>query len=388
MTFAAATLGCGQAEPVELGESSQAIIDGEPSTDDENAVVLFVSASGQGIGQCTATLVAPNVVLTARHCVAQTDLYSVCDENGRALQGGRVQRDFDADDFFIFLGKDRPRFERGERPDPAGRGRALFVPDTKVLCDADIALVVLENDVADAMIAPMRLDTPVVPGETVTSVGWGLTESGSSPSVRQRREGVEVEAIGPKTSRGSAVAAGEFEVGESICSGDSGGPAFATETGAVLGVVSRGGNGREGGNPATGCIGNATFNLYTTVGAHRDMVLAAFEEAGATPWLEGEPNPLLAEFGETCDVGDDCQSGICIDDKAGPVCSQACGAAEACPSGFTCKTDDKVCMAEEPEEESGCSVAAPGRETTALGVVLGLGTMLGLSLRRRARRPR
>ena len=42
----------------------------------------------------------------------------------------------------------------------------------------------------------------------------------------------------------TGLGAHEFMIGEGICSGDSGGPAFVQTTRAVIGVVSRGGNGR------------------------------------------------------------------------------------------------------------------------------------------------
>jgi hypothetical protein len=61
----------------------------------------------------------------------------------------------------------------------------------------------------------------------------------------------------------------------SICQGDSGGPAISERTGAVLGVVSRGG----------GCSDDFG-HIYTTTAGFETMFSDAFELAGATPTLE------------------------------------------------------------------------------------------------------
>ena len=67
----------------------------------------------------------------------------------------------------------------------------------------------------------------------------------------------------------------EFEVGRSICEGDSGGPAISERTGAVIGVVSRGGN----------C--NEDFgHIYTTTAGFSALFEEAFTLAGAQPVRE------------------------------------------------------------------------------------------------------
>ena len=67
----------------------------------------------------------------------------------------------------------------------------------------------------------------------------------------------------------------EFEVGKSICQGDSGGPAISEETGAVIGVVSRGGN-----------CGEDFGHIYTTTSGFNDLFAQAFTLANASPVLE------------------------------------------------------------------------------------------------------
>jgi secreted trypsin-like serine protease len=67
----------------------------------------------------------------------------------------------------------------------------------------------------------------------------------------------------------------EFEVGKSICRGDSGGPAISEETGAVIGVVSRGGSCDED-----------FGHIYTTTAGFPDLFGDAFKLADAEPTLE------------------------------------------------------------------------------------------------------
>ena len=92
-------------------------------------------------------------------------------------------------------------------------------------------------------------------------------------------------AVGPAERIGPA----EFRLGESGCAGDSGGPALA-ETGAVLGVLSRGGNGSgvPGGDVA-GCLD--AENVFTSVAKYKDLLRSAYDKAGQEPWLEGQANP-------------------------------------------------------------------------------------------------
>lgn len=340
---------------------SQPVIDGEDSpTGVEDSVVLIIHLDRQGAAGCTGTLIAPNLVLTALHCVAETDEASACDVDGTALSGGRVGSLHDAKRMYVFTGNERPNFAGRERPSVAGIGAKIFAPTTNTMCNNDIALLLLDRQVENAVIAPLRLDAPVVTAETITSVGWGITDTTTSPDTRQRRQSVAITAVGPdEPGRGRAIGPTEFEVGESICSGDSGGPAFASETGAVLGVVSRGGNGRAPtqSNPSAGCVGDDAHNIYTGVQGHRDLILSAFAEAGYEPWLENELNPNLTKFGEACTDGKECQQGVCVQTEGdSATCNLDCSN-DSCPDGYECTQGD--------DSSSRCTVVPPPATTSA-----------------------
>jgi hypothetical protein len=376
--------------------AAQAIIKGTASDASQDAVVLIAhidSTQPFALGECTATLIAANLVLTARHCIAQTaDAGFVCTEDGVGSSGGNITRDYPANSIYVFTGA-------SPRPTPStrsakGRGKQILSDGGKNLCNHDFALVVLEAPVEGALIAPIRLETPPVKGATFTAVGWGLLQNSTLPTSRQQRAGIKIANVGPFADPGSLIAVPdkEFQVGEGICQGDSGGPALDSESGAVIGVVSRGGNGSSGGPPASGCIGTETQNYYSHTTAYKDLILQAFEAAGAEPWIEGQPDPRLAKFGETCDGDAACRSNICLTDKK--TCSQTCDdAANKCPDGYVCtaRGGAKVCAVKPPAPAatqtttSGCAVGERGA-AGACGWAGGFALAAATLARRRLRR--
>src|SRR5688572_21292826 len=85
-----------------LGKNSSPIINGSADTSKNDSVVLIaIRKNGQLQGDCTGTMVAPNLVLTARHCVSQTDEGALCKVDGTAYEGGSLGADFNPADLFI-----------------------------------------------------------------------------------------------------------------------------------------------------------------------------------------------------------------------------------------------------------------------------------------------
>jgi hypothetical protein len=345
--------------------------------------------------------VAPNIVVTARHCVSVPSSGAFgCDANGNLLPGstgGKLLSDLTADELYIFKGPARPPFEDGGAHRDA-RGKQIYHNSIDVVCASDVAVIVTDVAIPGITPAAMRLDGQVQVGDKVTAVGFGLDATGQEPALRQQRKNVEVLRVGPAdaTSTLPPVSKNAFEVGESICQGDSGGPAFDPVSGALIGVVSAGGNDRAGttNNPADGCIGQDTLNYYMELSAFKDVVMTAFQATGQTPQLENQPAPQLKSIGETCTDPSQCQGGVCgAGGDGGQICSQVCSPSAACPSGYACSISNGagVCNAMSGvghEGKVGCSVRGPVPDRTRPSGLLAFGAVLSLAGLARLRRRR
>ncbi len=261
--------GTGSSESV--GSTSEAIMGGsEDLTND--AVVAIRIGNTTPFEICTGSLVAPNVVLTARHCVSKSANPTViCDETGKSANGKQVGADYAAESIHVFTGSDANFSQAAD-----AEVTQVFRPQGDVLCNQDIALLVLDRSVPGITPLPLRLHHAVQEKEGLRTVGYGKNDLGAQLGTRLRREGVGVLAVGAGVSRfQTALGPFEFEVGVSICQGDSGGPAISEKTGAIVGVVSRGG----------GC--NDDFgHIYTQTSGFEPLIRQAFAAAGAMPLEE------------------------------------------------------------------------------------------------------
>lgn len=275
--------GCANADVAGAGNDiatvSEKIVGGAKDTGalaSSSVVALKVGASGaKDFELCSAAFIGPNILLTARHCVTKaiTDKVS-CDENGNSTNGDHVDGNLDPSEIEVFRGAS-PKFSGA----PDATVTDIVAPDGGSLCNTDIAIIVIDTSFDDIEPLAIRMKgTAVSPGESIRSVGYGANDQGSPIGTRFRKDDVSVLAIGAGVSTSkTALGSHEFEVGQAICPGDSGGPAINEESGAIIGIVSRGSD--------ANCKINYG-NIYTMTMGWDDLVTRAFGIAGGAPIVE------------------------------------------------------------------------------------------------------
>ncbi|HEX2872910.1 MAG TPA: S1 family peptidase [Polyangiaceae bacterium] len=362
------------------------------TADESHQNVFLLARETQHSGSlCTATLIAPNLLLTARHCVSPGT------GDDHVLCGDSVLGDPYPASAFIATNDPQP----GQDSD-VFRAIEVRVPGLGVdTCGYDVALIILKKSVPASISTPAipRIDREVEPGESYTAVGYGLNEAGDSPGARMRLEGLSVDC--QPGSCGEGVESTEFLGETGICSGDSGGPALDAD-GKVVGVVSRGG---------PGC----STPIYSTVTAWHDFIIDTATEAarlgGYEPpfWVTtGLSDPPVvvdpggsggaggagaesgASEGENCEAANACRSGLVCYARASSsvgTCTALCEATTDCSDGLSCQDigDVSVCMLPSggADEKGGCAVPAPGVPASGAGWVLAALGALALGRRRR-----
>ncbi len=227
----------------------------------------------------------------------------MCTDTGDLVSGstgGAIQGDLPVDQLYVFVGRASPDFSAGRVSFDAGlRASKVFHDDATLLCNHDLALILLTTEIPNAPLAQVRFEGEPTVGEAVTAAGFGIDETSKLVKVRKERAGIPIVHVGPYAGGADPnvdppSGANEFQVGEATCSGDSGGAVLSEKTGAVIGIVSAGGHDVPAGSPpAAKCMGSETRNGYTKTAPFQALIRQALAEAGHEPWLENGRDPRL-----------------------------------------------------------------------------------------------
>ena len=262
----------GAVGPVETtARASSAIQGGTDDTTDTFTVAVYLSLSSTAGDLCSGVLLAPNLVATARHCVAQISSDQVdCTSTtfGPVYPASQIQVTSDAQ-----LSPGSALIPVADVVVPTGANQAK-------VCGNDIALLILSKNVELAQYVEPVLDPPMTDhstwSTTVTAIGYGedsTDPSSATAGVRRILQDIPLKCIPNDSSftncyaspsAESIVAADEFESGDGTCPGDSGSGAFdqtqfSAGKWAAFGVLSRGNQ-----NACTGSV-YSRFDQWTSL---------------------------------------------------------------------------------------------------------------------------
>src|SRR5262249_39646271 len=148
----------------------------------------------------SGSLIAPNVVLTAHHCVANT-VHEV--QGGVDCSQTGFSQPFDAKNFYVTT-----KASMDMNPANYHTVREVRLPTTSaLLCGNDQAILILAEQVSASEASPLvpRVDTPIAPKDEYSAVGFGGTDNdGKGAGVRRRRDDLFVTCVG--------AVCGDFEV--------------------------------------------------------------------------------------------------------------------------------------------------------------------------------
>lgn len=377
--------GCGAPTEPDADEESvdetSSPISGGYMDDADTWTVGIVDFQGGSI--CTGSLIAPNVVLTARHCVSNT--YNEASGGGVICSQTTHGVPFAATRFGVTT--EQNMFDTGWNAWLDVVEVAVPPTENDLFCGNDVAILILKDSIPAevAQWKTPRVDSALASDEEYFAIGYGLTSDANenSSGYRRRRDQLYVDCAEEACPPDPQMRDSEWLGDTGICSGDSGGPAVDLAQ-RVVGVTSRGGP-------------QCSWPIYGSTHSWGDWIKETVRHAAELGGYEAPPyandwptDPLYnAPIGGACG-----ECPVCIKDK----CSRLCDPNSPCPSGYACEEVDAngttACSPKpkpqptDEEEETSCTVSNTGGSDPTNPVpwfVGALGAVVAAAVRRRSR---
>ena len=348
-----ALTGCGAAPDGEgaLGTADQAIMGGYDDAKDKGVVDVLWMSEG---AECSGSLLAPNMVLTAHHCVAPVNMGASGIVCGQSSFGAA---DTTAGDNFIVSTTEVLSMSATAWHIVS---EVVTPPGGSSFCGQDQAIFILSDLVEPSEARPLvpRVDSQITLSEAYSAVGFGTTDDTTrrGPAAPPRRPARDVR-------RRRLPRPGPLHH-----------PRVARRPRHLRGRLGRPGAGRGGPRDRRHLprrVGLRRSDLRRRVrwaSWIKSTALHAAEVGGYTApaWATGYPTDPIFNFPiaptASCSTASACASGLCLSDTEGSYCTRGCETAAPCPSGYSCEAvgAQQVCERVLPTPStgkgSGCSV--------------------------------